>query len=190
VSTTLSLPVRVVLTGSECTGKSWLAARLAQHFQAPCTLEYARTYAEHHRALTIRDVRPIADGQALVLREYLADAARAGRPLLLHDTDLLSTVAYSHHYYGECPPDVEQLATDLLATHYLCCDIDVPWIADGVRDRGDRREEVHALFVHTLSRFGAPFTLVHGSWDERFATAVNAIDALLPPDLHSPSLPT
>jgi nicotinamide riboside kinase len=71
------------------------------------------------------------------------------------------------------------LARERLAHRYLLLDIDVPWVADGVRDRGDRRSEVHEMFVRTLGRFGAPYTLIRGSWDEREAAAIGAADELL-----------
>jgi nicotinamide riboside kinase len=71
------------------------------------------------------------------------------------------------------------MARARVADHYLLLDIDVPWIADGVRDRGDRREAIHLLFRETLARFGAPFTLIRGSWDERLAAAVTTVDGLL-----------
>ena len=61
---------------------------------------------------------------------------------------------------------------------------DVPWIADGVRDREDRRHEVQALFRDTLARFGAPVTVVQGTWEQRLATATALIDSFTDPYHH------
>jgi nicotinamide riboside kinase len=55
-------------------------------------------------------------------------------------------------------------------------DIDVPWVADGVRNRPTQRDEVHQLFVDTLARLDMPVQLVNGTWDARFAAAVRLID--------------
>jgi HTH-type transcriptional regulator, transcriptional repressor of NAD biosynthesis genes len=63
---------------------------------------------------------------------------------------------------------------------YLLMRPDVPWIADGVRDRGHRREEMHALFEATLRRLQLTYVEIGGDWDARFASAVRAIDALIP----------
>jgi nicotinamide riboside kinase len=52
-------------------------------------------------------------------------------------------------------------------------------VADGVRDRGERRHEVHTLFRDTLTRFDVPFTLVQGSWEDRLRAAVAEIERLL-----------
>lgn len=173
-------PLRVVLTGSESTGKTTLGAQLAAHYGVLCVPEFVRGYAERKGApLDASDHGPIAHGQVACEDAYLARARDAGHALLLHDTDLLSTVTYCHHYEGHCPASIEALAVGRRAARYLLLDIDVPWVPDGVRDRGDRRAEVHQLFVHTLTRLGAPYTIVRGSWSERFATAVGVIDELL-----------
>ncbi len=55
----------------------------------------------------------------------------------------------------------------------------MPWVPDGVRDRGERRHEVHTLFRDTLMRFDVPFTVVQGSWEERLQAAVAEIDRFL-----------
>jgi nicotinamide riboside kinase len=85
---------------------------------------------------------------------------------------------YCHHYFGRCPDFIETAARERLATLYILLDIDVPWIADDVRDRGDRRAEVQQLFADTLARFDAPVVTIDGDWPARFTRAVDVIDAL------------
>jgi len=175
-----TLVKRVVITGSECTGKTTLAGFLARLRGALLVHEFVREYAAAKGApIDVSDHWPIVRGQALAEQGALARARTAGHRLLVLDTDLLSTVTYAHHYTGQCDPGIEALARERVADHYLLLDIDVPWRPDGIRDRGDRREEVHGAFLDTLERFGAPYTLVSGSWDERLATALRVIDDLL-----------
>lgn len=176
----LITPVRIVLTGSESVGKTTLAAQLAAHYRAVCVPEFVRGYAERKGApLTIHDVGPIARGQVALEEEYLARARAAGHPLVVHDTDLLSTVAYSHHYYGECPAFVEELAVARRPDRYLLLDVDVPWVADGVRDRGEQRHEVHTVFRETLTRLVAPVSVIQGSWEHRRHSAIAEIDRVI-----------
>ena len=55
---------RVTVTGSESTGKTWLAERLANRFHTVWAPEFARQYALHKTApLDASDVEPIARGQ-------------------------------------------------------------------------------------------------------------------------------
>ncbi len=167
---------RIVLTGSESVGKTTLAGELAAHYGVEYVPEFVREYAATvARPLDFRDHGPIAFGQTAREDACIARATS----LLIHDTDLLSTVVYCHHYFGRCPAFIEEAAVRRLPTLYLLLDIDVPWVADDVRDRGDRREEVQQLFNDTLVRFGAPFVRIGGTWRARFAQAVDQIDQVL-----------
>ena len=57
--------------------------------------------------------------------------------MLIQDTDLLSTVIYSRHYFGDCPGWVEaHLARANPPTSTCLAGIDVPWVPDG--DQRDR----------------------------------------------------
>lgn len=168
---------RVVVTGSECTGKTTLARALAERYGTPWVPEYARRFVREKGGAPVRgDVEAIARGQ-IALEDELA--ARASR-LLVQDTDLLSTVVYSRHYYGGCPGWIEQTLRGRAADLYLLAGIDVPWVADGdQRDRGHRREEMQELFREALRALGAPTVELRGAHDERVARAVQAIDGLL-----------
>jgi len=168
-------PLRVTVTGSESTGKTWLARQLAQRFAAPWVPEFSREYAVHKGApLDASDVEPIARGQLRAEEDVLPRA----RGLAILDTDLVSTVVYAEHYYGVCPVWIEQTARERLADLYLLCDIDVPWVADRVRDRPGARREIQAAFAEHLARYGATSVVVRGTWEEREAKAVAVVEAL------------
>ena len=169
-------PLRVVVTGSECTGKTTLARALAVRFEAPYVPEFCRGYQDAKGApLEADDVEPIARGQMAE-----ADAAQArATQLLVLDTDLVSTVVYARHYYGCCPVWVEDAARDRRADHYLLCAPDLPWQADGQRDRGDRREPMHRLFAEALAAIGAEVSLVTGAGPDREGAATATVAGAL-----------
>jgi NadR type nicotinamide-nucleotide adenylyltransferase len=167
---------RVCLTGPESTGKSTLAQQLAEWADTEWVPEASRVYAERKAApLTVHDVEPIA-------REHieLADAAAArvrakGGALLVLDADLLSTVVYARHYYGVVPAWVTRLERERRADLYLLCDVDVPWVPDGIRDRPENREEMFALFEHALARRHARVVRVRGDREARWNIAREAV---------------
>ena len=169
----------IVITGSESVGKTMLAAQLAEHYRVLMVPEFVRDYvAQKGAPPDFRDHGPIAKGQMALEDEFTTRARERGDALLIHDTDLMSTVVYCHHYFGRCPAFIEEAAVERRASAYLLLNIDVPWVADGVRDRGDRRQELHALFVDTLTRLGANVTPIRGDWGTRFTQAVSVIEGL------------
>jgi NadR type nicotinamide-nucleotide adenylyltransferase len=169
-------PLVVVVTGSECTGKTTLARELAAAFGAPCSAEFARQYLEAKAVpLVADDVDPIACGQ-----QAAEDAAAAeASDLLVKDTDLVSTVVYAHHYYGSCPVWVAEEARARRGDLYLLLHPDVPWVADGLfRDRPADRALLHRLFAERLADLGARTVDVTGDWTARQQTAFAAVRAL------------
>lgn len=169
----------VVLTGPESTAKTSLAAFLSERFHAPWVPEAARRFVETDPTpLSATTVEPIAR-----LSMQLDDAARAGNPpLLIHDTDLVSTVVYARHYYGSCPPWIFREARARRADLYLLCLPDLPWESDGVRDRPTQRAELLALFRETLQAIDATYTVIGGEGDARREAAEQALRLRLPKD--------
>lgn len=170
---------KVVVTGSESTGKTELAARLGRHFGVPVSEEFVRAFARQ------RPGQPIGfeDHGAIARGQVAAEDAAIGRAshLVILDTDLVSTVVYSEHYFGRCPAWIVEEARRRAGDLYLLLAPDVPWIPDGVRDRGDRREEMHALFEGRLRDFGLRWITIRGDWDARFTMARDAVAALQSP---------
>ena len=163
----------VVLTGSESTGKTMLARQLASMYDAELVPEFVREYAlERGNVIRYEDTEVIARGQ-IALED--AHALRASE-LIIKDTDLLSTVVYSRHYYGRCAEWIVASASDRRPDLYLLLDIDVPWVPDAARDREDRREEMQQLFSDAVAASGAPYAVIRGDWNERLRLARAAVD--------------
>lgn len=178
----LALPAglaRIVVIGSESTGKTDLTTWLAEAIGVPWSAEYAREYAVARGGgalLTAADVDPIARGQ-LALERAAAEAARAAAaPLVLHDTDLLSTAVYAEAYYGPdaVPEWVRHAALVRQADLYLFCDIDVPWHSDPVRDATADRAAMQDQFERALAARRVPVVRIGGSVEARREAALAA----------------
>jgi NadR type nicotinamide-nucleotide adenylyltransferase len=167
---------RIVLTGPECSGKTTLAAELAAHFGAPWVPEAARRFAETATGpLSALTVEPIA---RLSVR-LEDDVLRSAPSLLFRDTDLVSTVVYAKHYYGQCPAWIAREARARRADLYLLGYPDLPWTPDGVRDRPTRREELFAEFAHELAAIEARVVVLRGVGVHRTTLAIRAVTDLL-----------
>ena len=169
---------RIVITGSESTGKTTLARDLAAHLDVLWVGEQSRAYASRvGRELTAEDVSPIASEQIAAEDAAQVEAERRGHDTLILDTDLVSTVVYARHYYVSCPAWIEAEARARVADIYLLCEIDLPWLPDGIRDRPRARERLQAEFRATLAEFGAHVCPVRGSGDARLESALACIGA-------------
>ncbi|NDV22960.1 AAA family ATPase [Desulfovibrio sp. JC022] len=168
--------LRVVLSGSECTGKSSLAARLAEHYKVEFVPEYLREYFEMKNGhLTVDDVIPIARGQ---LRLESGAAAKGYNPLIC-DTDIISSIVYAKHYFNECPGWLDNKLKELGPSFYLLCDIDIQWQADGQRDMPQQREYMQGLFVKELNNRNIPYHIINGSLPQRTVESIRLIDEAL-----------
>ena len=151
--------------------------RLGRHFDAPVAEEFVRAYAAQRNAkLDFGDHGPIAKGQMAVEDDAIA---RAG-DLVILDTDLVSTVVYCEHYFGRAPAWIEAEARARAGQLYVLLAPDIPWQPDGIRDRGDERDEMHELFRCKLEVMGLRFVEIGGDGEERLAAAIRAIEAAAP----------
>ncbi|GLC27431.1 ATP-binding protein [Roseisolibacter agri] len=179
--TPIARPLVVVLTGPESTGKTTIAAWLARRFDVPWSAEGARAYVDARLAedravqLGFDTVTPIAELHVALEDAADADAARRGSPMVVRDTDLISTVAYSRALYGTAPEWVVGAARARRGDHYLLCDVDAPWVADHVRGEAGDRFAMRDVFMETLAEMGADFTVLAGAWETRLREAESIV---------------
>ncbi|MDP1580517.1 MAG: AAA family ATPase [Candidatus Didemnitutus sp.] len=175
----MSEPLLIAVFGPESTGKTELATKLAGHFRAPLVLEYAREFWDEHGAIALEDIAPIAREQWR--RE---DAAIAnGAPLVICDTEALTTVLWSDLLYGTCPEEVRRIAQKRTRRYalYLLLDSDVAFVADPQRcfPSAEDREKCRRIWRGALESQGLPYVVVSGDWAKREQVAHEAIQRLM-----------
>ncbi|MEN8661217.1 MAG: ATP-binding protein [Lentimonas sp.] len=168
---------RIVLTGAESTGKSTLATALSRYYGEPWTTEYVRRYVDEvQRELTIDDLEPIALGQ-LNIEDASVDNVKR---LVLHDTNIFSSILYAKHYFNTTLDWVNERFLERDYSLYLLCMPDIPWVADeGQREGPKVRMQLHELFKEGLDKLQLPYVEISGHETERLAMAVSAIDRVL-----------
>jgi HTH-type transcriptional repressor of NAD biosynthesis genes len=165
---------RICFYGPESTGKTFLAAKLARVYNTEYVPEVAREFITSNN-FTVDDIVRIGRAQVARTKEKMKTANR----VLFCDTDLITTQIYSRQYLGFVPPELVELEKEISYDRYFLFDIDVPWIADGLRDLDNRREEMYGIFRNELLQRKIAFIAVSGSFDQREALVRAEIDKLI-----------
>lgn len=168
---------RISVFGPESTGKSTLAARLAERFFGTLVPEYAvELISATGRDLGLEDMETIVRGQ-IAAEDHLAEVCRAG--VLVCDTDPLVTPIWSETLFGEVPDGLQSLASARTYDLTLLLDVDVPWVDDHHRYAPEDRRGFFDRCLAALEAAGRPYVIVRGDWSEREAQAVTAVEAAL-----------
>ena len=170
-------PKRILILGPESTGKSTLAADLANHFDEPWVPEYAREYLEKiDRPYRFEDLAEIGKGQVL-LEDQLAQKANK---FLFCDTDLRVIHIWSEHRFGKTDPwvlgEINRRTYDLI----LLTDTDLPWEPDPLREYPEleMRQYFFEKYRKLAEQSGFPYLIVSGDREKRLKKAVQAVDKL------------
>lgn len=169
---------RVCIHGPESTGKSTLAIDLARHFQTVFVEEYARGLLDFKNGqCDYEDIEKIARGH----RASEEALARQANKVLFSDTGLITTIVWSNVLFGTCPAWIYEAADAMTYDLYLVTDIDVPWVDDNQRYFSDaaQRQEFLDLCIQALEERNHPYVMISGTWEERLAKAIQAVEGLL-----------
>ncbi len=162
------------LFGPESTGKSVMADTLAKHYNTVWVPEVAREMITSNH-FSREDIIEIGRAQT----ERIFQLKQKANKLLICDTDVITTQIYSRHYLKVVPPVLFQMENMVRYDHYFLFDIDVPWVADGMRDLSNKREEMFKIFKQELDRRRISYTMVRGTWQERLHIVRQKIDEFL-----------
>jgi HTH-type transcriptional repressor of NAD biosynthesis genes len=165
---------RICFYGPESTGKSTMAQRMAERYQTEFVPEVAKEFISSNQFST-NDIIRIAHAQTVRIQQKTSIANK----ILFCDTDLITTAIYSDIYLHSIPPVVKSLELQIRYDQYFLFDIDVPWVPDGLRDLGDKRQEVFLRFKNELEQREIPYILVTGSHAQREQQIVRFVDDLL-----------
>lgn len=171
----------VGLVGGESTGKSTLAADLADALGAVVVPEALRDFVDRAGRT------PRCDEQRALLREQVDGISRAIATAALHGCDLvvsdpapLMTAVYSVMYFADDTLTSDARAhADETFDLLLWCRPDLQWVADGPqRDGPEGRTRADELLAQVLPALRVPHIEVTGLGDARTSTAIDAITAV------------
>jgi HTH-type transcriptional regulator, transcriptional repressor of NAD biosynthesis genes len=169
---------RVVLLGGESTGKTTLAAALAQAVHSEWVPEYGRERWEAQQGrLSEADLLCIAQEQLRREDEAAHRVAQAGGGVLVCDTSALTTWCYADLLYGRAAAALQALAQRPYALTVLCGD-ELRFDQDGTRRDAAFQARQQAWLAQALARHGVSPLSVQGSVAQRVQQVLSALHAL------------
>ena len=173
----IALPARsyfvkkICFYGPESTGKSTLAKRMAEIYHTEFVPEVSREIIDSND-FSVEDIVRIGHAQT----ERVQMKTKSANKLLFCDTDLITTEIYCRHYLKEVPSILFDLEKMITYDRYFLFDTSVPWVADGLRDLGDRRDEMFEVFRNELEKRKIEYEIIQGSFTEREAQVITKMD--------------
>lgn len=166
---------KIVILGTESTGKTTLTHKLAKHFNCSFVLEAGRDIIANSNSFTFEDLLQVANEHA----RRINNAILEDNPLLIIDTDIHTTKSYSRFTFEK---ELE-LGLDIYnsnrANLYLYLNNDVIHVQDGTRLSEARRNDLDLSHRRALKEHKIEFVEIKGDWDERFEKAVEEINKVI-----------
>ncbi|QKG52610.1 AAA family ATPase [Hymenobacter sp. BRD67] len=165
---------RLVLLGAESSGKTTLAAALAEALGTVWVPEYGRLLHEQKNGeLVYEDLLYIGRRQL----ELEDEAAPQAHDWLVCDTNAATTALYSYYYFHRCDPALQALARVCgrrYARTFVCMPT-VPFEQDAWRGPEALRQFQHGAILMQLEVLEIPYVMLDGSVAERVAQVLSAL---------------
>ena len=181
---------KIVIIGPESTGKSTLCEQLSQHYDTTWCPEFAREYLlSNGTNYDFEDLSIIAKGQLALEDEYTTILERNSLPMLedgghlplFIDTDMYVMKVWCEFVFEKCHRFILDEIIERKYDLYLLCNIDLPWVADELREYPDieSRRKLYKIYKDLMINQSTPWIDISGDYDQRLQKAIAAVDKLL-----------
>lgn len=166
---------KVVVVGTESTGKSTLVTKLAKFYNTNFVHEVGRDYCEKYKnQITVKMFDSIA------MKHYLLheELTRFSNHLIFVDSEAIITQYYLKMYHNTSSHMVENIIENQHFDLWLYLEPDVDWVADGFRMQGSKKQRImnNLTLKGMLNRKKIKYYTISGNYSERFAKARTLIN--------------
>ncbi len=167
--------IKVVIIGTESTGKTTLTAQLAEYFNCSAVNEAGRDIVANSNSFEFGDLQLIATEHAKRI-----DTAILGQsPLVIIDTDIHTTKSYAKFIFDKKLEVDSKIYDSNKADLYLYLNNDVDCVQDGTRLSEHDRNLLDFSHRSILQQHRIGIIEVTGHWEQRFEKAAEAIKQLV-----------
>ncbi len=167
--------IKVVVLGTESTGKTTLTERLAKHFNCSSVKEAGRDLIANSNSFEFDDLYLVASEHAKRIDKAVLDQS----PLIIIDTDIHITKSYANFTFDKTLDVESKIYNSNKADLYLYLNNDVEYVQDGTRLSESERNLLDISHKQILQQHKIDITEITGDWEQRFEKAVTTIKQLI-----------
>ncbi|MGI8950056.1 MAG: AAA family ATPase [Chitinophagaceae bacterium] len=100
-------------------------------------------------------------------------------PLIFIDTNMYVMKVWCEYVFGKCHQFILDEIVNREYDLYLLCNIDLPWIADELREypAEEPRKELYNIYKDILINQNTPWVEISGNYEERLQKAIESVNA-------------
>lgn len=165
---------KILITGPESSGKSYLTFKLAEEFDSLVVQEYAREYLSKRKSYDQTDLIQIAIGQ----NNAESGVWNEAHDFLFADTGIEVICIWSKEKYGNVPSEIRNLLNLNRYDLILLCKPNIPWEFDVLREHPIDRERLFDNYESFLKKEKVSYRIIDASLLQRFDQAKSFVQAL------------
>jgi HTH-type transcriptional repressor of NAD biosynthesis genes len=167
--------IKIVILGTESTGKSTLCENLSKHFNCSMVKEAGRDLIANSSSFDFNDLNLVANEHAKRIDLELD----GNSPLIIIDTDIHTTMSYANFIFNKELKVNNSIHNSNKADLYLYLNNDVEYIQDGTRLSETERNLLDLSHRNILKEKKVPVVNISGDWETRFNKAKEHINNIL-----------
>ncbi|WP_289846569.1 AAA family ATPase [Zobellia galactanivorans] len=167
--------IKVVILGTESTGKTTLAEKLAKHYNCSLVKEAGRDLIPNSNSFEFEDLHLVASEHAKRINQKKCGES----PLIIIDTDIHTTMSYANFIFNKDLKVDDPIYNSNKADLYLYLNNDVKFQQDGTRLSELNRNLLDLSNRKILKEKHIDFVEIKGGWKQRFKSALMEIDLVI-----------
>lgn len=167
--------IRIVILGTESTGKTTLSENLVKHYNCSVVKEAGRDLIANSNAFEFNDLYLVASEHA----KRIDQAVCGESPLIIIDTNIYTTISYAKFIFNRALKVDERIYISNKADLYLYLNNDVEYLQDGTRLSETDRNLLDLSNREILQEHHVEIVEITGDWEQRFEKAIEHINSVI-----------
>lgn len=167
--------IKVVILGTESTGKTTLANRLADYYKCSLVSEIGREIIGNSNSFDYEDLKKVAEEHAKRIQQTIIKNS----PLVIIDTDVHITLSYARFIFNRELKSNPEVYSANKSNLYLYLNNDVKFVQDGTRLSEVDRNRLDISHRKVLMEHEVEYIEINGNWQKRFTKAIKHIEELI-----------